>query len=216
MVKHAFFLVLIILIGAGALSAQTANRLFELPKVDFKLTVEKNVWKRSEPAIVKIVLENQDDSKDFLTLPSGISFEMAKSNGGPAGVIESMFWSPVSLTKNYRAGGQGCRNDLSNDRVSYSNNSKIRVISPTNSVLKLLKKEEKEFTVDLNATCWELSGSSLYPSRMLFSVIDEYPSEKMYKVYFEMEFRAGTGIHNGVKYPMTKHIKSNQVEITVN
>lgn len=214
-----FILVLILLVlnCAGTSFAQTADKPFELPKLDLSLTVEKTLWKSSEPAVVKVIIENKETSKDFLILPSDISFRLAEREIDDVTMSDAVFWSPVSLTKTYEAGRRGCQDNLTNDQVSYSNNSKIRVISPSADKSKLLKNEKKEFTFDLNKLCWGHAISSMYPSQPLFTMIDEYRSStEKYKVYFQMRFAAGMGVHNGVRYPMSKEMRSNEVEITVN
>ena len=217
MIRFTLFLLLTVLISAGTSFAQMADKPFELPKLDIKLIVEKTFWTRSEPVVVKVIIENKDASKDFLILPSDTSFRLSEGNSGYATMSEASFWSPVNLVKPYQSGRTGCQDDLIKDQVSYSKDSKIRIIRPRSSESKLLKNEKKELTFDLNSTCWDHAISNIYPSRMLFTMIDEYRTlvKKNYKVYFQMRFDAGFGVHNGVKYPMTKEMMSNQVEITV-
>jgi hypothetical protein len=211
-------ILLLFVMGTANILGQTQVKPFELPNISLMLEVENPTWRSSGPAVTTLTIQNNDTKKEFLVLSPGIVFEFAERTIVGPSMRDAVFWSPVSLTKTYEGDKTGCQSDLTKDRESYLKDSKIRVIKPSTYEIKLLKSEKKEFIIDLNTTCWQHAISSIYPNQLLFSMIGKYPpfSGKKYKLHYKMYFRSGSVRHEGVEIPLSKNIRSNEVEITVN
>jgi hypothetical protein len=193
------------------------QNLEEVPNLRLTLSIENTTWTKYEPVLVKITIENLSGNK--VELPSSISFNLDNRTFASERVTmdNGVFWSPVSLTKTYGKDVAGCQSDLVENRVEVLKGTNIVSISPPKDSLMLTTGEKKEFSFDLTKTCWNHSISSVYPNSNLFSLVDTTPAAKhigsnKYRVYFDMEFKAGTV--DGI--PRNKRPRSNEVEIVVN
>jgi hypothetical protein len=218
MLKSIIFLIITISTLKSCTFSQIKEQ-DEIPNIRLSLSTEKNTWKHGEPALVKVEIENL--SKNMTTLSTSIYFtinDYARSKNSQTGA-NGPFWSPVSLTKHYDDKSDGCQNDLTKERVNNLGDTNLTAISPPTKSFILQNGEKKEFDVNLAATCWNHILSSVYPNQDIFSLIDERSTKsqdpKTYKVYFEVEFEVGRSEANGIKTPLVKRVKSNQIKIII-
>lgn len=216
MSSFTLFIILTGLTIFGCSPEQTTGKT-GIPQAEFILSSESILWNVNRPATVKISIENVDKEHDYIILSSNINFYFTDVIQEAVNKKNAAFWSPVSLTKTYDADKNSCQDDLTEDRIFYSKNGKRDGILPPKGEVRLMKNEKKEFTFNLNRMCWAHEISNVYPSQDLFSLIDNYPpvKGKKYKVYFEMGFKTGTAHYGGTEIPLSKTLRSNVIEITV-
>jgi hypothetical protein len=187
----------------------------KVPKLTLTLTAEKTSWRAGEAVHVKIRIENA--SGQDVEIPSNVSF-MA-DNRGPGGdhvtMSDGVFSSPVSLTKAYADHPAGCENDLSESRVRRVKGTNIVEIFPDSGELILKKGEAKEYAFDISSKCWHHYISAYYADSSIFPLAEKY-KVKTYRVFFSMQFPAGTSNVGGVKTRLVTHLKSNAVEVEIN
>lgn len=204
MFRIIFIVVLSILTFSLSGFSQAADQ--EVPYLNFMLSSEKTSWKQGEPAVVKAKIEYPGGRLEAVNVPQSISFKVESKKREFLTSKSKVFWSPVSLTKNYQEKASKCQNDLTEDRVKNGS------ISPPANDFRLKKGESKEFIFNLAATCWNQVMLSDYPKRELFSLT----GTGNYIIYFEMEFRAGQSVSPGILVPRHVRIKSNEIEIDIN
>jgi len=203
----AILLLTTVLIGQRA-------EIAKVPKVQLSLDAPVSVWKPTKPALTKVTVENIDTGLTSINLPTSVYFHVSgfPSPTNAFATSNSDLWSPVSLIKNYDSSAKSCQDDLSAERVAKDDKNGIVSIMPSPTNLALRKGEKKEFEFDLTRTCWDRSISSIYPSQDLFAIA----RAGKYKVYFEMEFLIGEKNQDGMKIPISEHIRSNEIEIQIN
>ena len=181
------------------------------PNLKLTLSAVKTAWRPGEPAPVRIRVENATGER--FEIPSTVSFKADNraNDGVMATMSHGVFWSPVSLTKSYGDGRNGCQDDLTPGRVE-TLQGKVRVIHPARDKIFLEKGEAKEFSFDLSATCWGHSIGAYHPSRNIFEVAERY-TKHSYRVYFQMQFPMRLADPVAPRY---HQLKSNEVEVTIN
>lgn len=203
MFKSTILFSLIILVSASYVFSQ-GSRGSKIPNLRLSLSAKEPLWETGKKAVVKIAVENLSD--EIITFPDSIYFRITDGTRSEAITTrERVFWSPARLTKTYEENKNGCEDDLGKEL-----DTTIGFPPPQNFILQ--KGEKKEFNFNLAGTCWNHVLSSTYPNKDLFAlaVLGKY------KVYFEIGFNVETYETNGMEIPLSKSIKSNEIEIIIN
>jgi hypothetical protein len=175
----------------------------EPSEVKLTFSAEKREWKPNEPFMVKFSFENLSDDAVKLYSVVGLMFARIGKKGKD---IELS--SGFSLTKEYDEKAVGCQNDLTPDRY----NEKGAIIASKQTVL-LEKGVKKEFSFDLNKTCWKETKSSVWANRELSSLV----KSGKYELYLESSFVKGkmTELPAGYDRNTVKSLQTDKLEIEI-
>jgi hypothetical protein len=176
----------------------------EILDVKLTLSIEKTNWFKDEKAVVKIAIENL--SSNVVTLPTGITYFLTDGAiSKDVTMRNKFFWSPVSLSKTYDDKVKTCQNDLNKERVKGGS------IYPSSETIILKAGEKKEYNFNLVGMCWNHLISSIYPDKNIFTLA----KCGKFKLYSEMSFSNGFIEMSGMKIPLSKSIKSNEIDVEI-
>lgn len=202
--KNRFNLLLIFCVfGINSTFSQAIQKNV-IPEVKLTISFEKKVWVKDEPAIVKIAIENL--SGNVITLPAGITYFLTDgATSKDVTMRNKFFWSPVSFSKTYDDKVKPCQNDLNKEQVKRSG------IYPSSETISIISGEKKEYSFNLVGMCWNHLISSIYPDKNIFTLA----KLGKFKLYSEMSFSNGFIEMSGMKIPLTKSIKSNEIDVEI-
>jgi hypothetical protein len=177
----------------------------EIQEIKMTLSVEKNIWAKNEQAIVvKLSIENL--SENTATLPAGVTYKLSDGTTTNAMTMRNeVFWSPVSFSKNYDNQSQTCQNDLKKEQIKGGS------IYPSSETINLKSGEKKEYSFNLVGMCWNHVMSSVYPNKSIFSLA----KSGKFILYSEISFSNGSIEMSGMKIPLSKSIKSNEIDVEI-